>query len=330
MTSLGLRYHKNRLTVLDQTLLPHQEHWIDIETPQQMVNCIKKLQVRGAPLIGVAAALALGHACRNEISFDDLVSAARDLRNSRPTAVNLMYAIDQILDGLDRKDFRGQVIQRAEALFQEDVDLCEGMANHGSTLIEEGDSILTHCNAGGLATAGRGTAVGVLQRAFEQRKKIHVFVDETRPLLQGGRLTAWELKQYGVPYTLICDNMAAHLMREGRIQKVMVGADRIARNGDFANKIGTYSLAVLAHHHKIPFFVVAPRTTLDPKCSDGSQIPIEQRDPNEVLGVSGSFGKVVWAPIESAVLNPAFDVTPHNLVTGFVLDNGVFPPDQII
>ncbi|OFZ80758.1 MAG: S-methyl-5-thioribose-1-phosphate isomerase [Bdellovibrionales bacterium RIFOXYD1_FULL_55_31] len=193
--------------------------------------------------------------------------------------------------------------------------LCEAMAEHGSALIQDGDSILTHCNTGGLATAGIGTALGVIRRAHEQGKRLHVYVDETRPLFQGARLTAWELQKLGIPYTLICDNMAASLMGQGKVSRIFVGADRIARNGDAANKIGTYSLAVQAAYHRIPFYVVAPRTTLDEKCATGKDIPIEERAPDEVRG--GHSPK--FAP----VYNPAFDVTPRTLITELILDSGL-------
>jgi methylthioribose-1-phosphate isomerase len=222
-----------------------------------------------------------------------------------------------------------RVISVAEQIFDEDVALCDSIANHGATLVQDGENLLTHCNAGALATAGIGTAVGIIRRAHELGKKIHVFVDETRPLLQGGRLTAWELRKAGIPFTLICDNMAAGLMHAGRIQRVFVGADRIATNGDFANKIGTYGVAVLANHHKIPFHPAAPYSTVDFDCSSGKHIPIEQRAGEEVRGAAGSFGKVRWAPAGCDTYNPSFDVTPVELVTALVLDNGVFNRDEL-
>ncbi|MGZ3690948.1 MAG: S-methyl-5-thioribose-1-phosphate isomerase, partial [Pseudobdellovibrio sp.] len=208
----------------------------------------------------------------------------------------------------------------AVRIFNEDVELCEKMAANGATLINDGDQILTHCNTGGLATAGVGTALGVIRKAHEQGKKIHVYVDETRPLLQGGRLTAWELSKLNIPCTLITDNMAAHLMSLKKINKAIVGSDRIAVNGDFANKIGTYSVAVNCHYHQIPFYVAAPYTTVDPECANGSQIPIEQRNKKEVQG----YGELLWAPHEVAVYNPSFDVTPHKLVSAWILDKKVY------
>eukprot|EP00696_Hemimastix_kukwesjijk_P010422 gnl/Hemi2/23147_TR7764_c0_g1_i1.p1 gnl/Hemi2/23147_TR7764_c0_g1~~gnl/Hemi2/23147_TR7764_c0_g1_i1.p1 ORF type:complete len:244 (-),score=45.46 gnl/Hemi2/23147_TR7764_c0_g1_i1:115-846(-) len=222
----------------------------------------------------------------------------------------------------------GQV-RTAESLWDEEVDMYNKMARHGATLISQGEGILTHCNTGALATPGIGTALGVIREAHRQGKNIHVFVDETRPLLQGGRLTTYELQKEGIPHTLICDNMAASLMRAGRIQRVLVGADRIAVNGDFANKIGTYSAAVCAHHHGIPFHCVAPVTTLDFSCATGASIPIEERSLEEVRGVAGSFGSVRWAPQDTPAFNPAFDVTPLDLTTSIIMDSGVYSRDDI-
>jgi len=212
---------------------------------------------------------------------------------------------------------------------QEDRELCERIARAGSALVTPGSRLLTHCNTGGLATAGVGTALGVIARAHEEGNVANVWVDETRPLLQGGRLTAWELGELGVPYQLITDSMAASLMAQGLVDAVWVGADRIAANGDVANKIGTYSLAVLAKFHHVPFYVAAPQTTLDPACPNGAAIPIEQRAAAEVTGVAGSFGAVQWAPEEARVYNPAFDVTPASLISGWVLDGGVVTPEEV-
>ena len=212
---------------------------------------------------------------------------------------------------------------------EEDRRLCDRIADHGAGLVKPGSRLLTHCNTGGLATAGVGTAIGVLLRAHRQGKVQQVWVDETRPLLQGGRLTAWELGELGIPYRLICDSMAASLMAQGQVDAVWVGADRIAANGDVANKIGTYSLAVLAHYHGIPFYVAAPHTTHDPHCPDGAAIPIEQRAAAEVTGVSGSFGACQWAPNDAPVYNPAFDVTPAKLISGWIFDSGVITPQQV-
>ncbi len=334
LNSLALTFSYNSeslsLRLLDQTLLPHEEKWLDIKSTDQMIDAIKKLQVRGAPLIGVAASLQLAQAAFLDFNVDSLIQQADALYAARPTAVNLMNCIDRMKKNLITEKNKASFIQTAIDLFNEDVELCEKISRHGATLIHDGDNILTHCNTGGLATAGRGTALGIIRKAFESGKKIHVYVDETRPLLQGGRLTAWELQKLNIPCTLITDNMAAQLMSLGKIDKVFVGSDRIAANGDFANKIGTYSVAVNCHYHKIPFYVAAPFTTVDPACADGKKIPIEQRSPAEVRGAQGSFGNMIWAPENINVYNPSFDVTPAILTTAWVMDKGVFTQDDIV
>lgn len=307
LSSLGLRFQEGKLEILDQTLLPHEEKWFPADTVDLMVEHIKRLAVRGAPLIGVSAALALA------LDQERLEEKAIKMREARPTAVNLMHAVDRMV--ATHREGK-PLLEEATKIFREDVLLCESMAKRAAAFLENGTSVLTHCNTGGLATVGVGTALGAIRMAHEAGKKIHVFVDETRPLLQGARLTAWELEKLGIPYTLICDNMAASLMRTGKISHVLVGADRIAANGDVANKIGTYGVAVLAHHHKIPFMVVAPSTTLDLNCPDGSQIPIEERAPEEVRS-----GK---APRNAKVWNPAFDVTPRSLISRIVLEDRLF------
>jgi methylthioribose-1-phosphate isomerase len=311
--SLALRLQNGRLEILDQTLLPQEELWLAADSPEEMVSHIKRLAVRGAPLIGVAAALSLGVYSVKEKNKTKLLAAADLLREARPTAVNLMHAMDRMKK---RIAMDADLSEEAAAIFSEDVLLCDAMAERGARYIQDGDSVLTHCNTGGLATAGVGTALGVIRKAWEQGKKIHVYVDETRPLLQGARLTAWELGKLGIPYTLICDNMAAALMAKGKIQNVFVGSDRIAKNGDVANKIGTYSVAVIANFHKIPFYVVAPSTTLDLKCLTGKDIPIEEREAAEVRS-----GK---SPLEAKVWNPAFDVTPRELIRAIILEDREF------
>lgn len=315
LKSLALEYSPQSLKVLDQRALPHEERWIEITSPDQMVECIQTLAVRGAPLIGVAAALAVAQHCNTSASDEAVRSAARQLRRARPTAVNLMNCIDRLSLSTTAPLQRETIIQEAVALFHEDVALCQKMADRCRPLIQDGDSVLTHCNSGGLATVGLGTALGAILQAHLDGKKIHVYVDETRPLLQGARLTAWELKKFGVPHTLICDSMAAFLMQQGKINKIFVGADRVAKNGDFANKIGTYSLAVNAYHHKIPMYAVAPNTTFDSNCNTGNDIPIEERPSSEVTRD--------WADGETPVWNPAFDVTPRRLVSGVVLDDRI-------
>jgi len=240
-----------------------------------------------------------------------------------------MNNLDRMKRALALTDFVPALVAEAERLVAEDKQLCERIAGAGSALVMPGSRILTHCNTGGLATAGAGTALGVIARAHQQGNIATVWVDETRPLLQGGRLTAWELGELGIPYQLITDSMAASLMAKGQVDAVWVGADRIAANGDVANKIGTYSLAVLATFHGIPFYVAAPHTTLDLHCPNGDAIPIEQRAASEVTGAAGRFGAVQWAPRDAQVYNPAFDVTPAELISGWVLDTGVVTPQAV-
>lgn len=321
------------IRLLDQTLLPHQEKWLIIETLPQMIEAIQSLRVRGAPLIGIAASFMLAQlACEKSSeknAVELLLKAADELYEARPTAVNLMICVNRMKTVIHQKFSIENMLNEAVAIFNEDVELCQKIAQHGAALLSDGDHVLTHCNTGGLATAGVGTALGIIRLAYEQGKKIHVYVDETRPLLQGGRLTAWELQKLKIPCTLITDNMAAHLMSLKKIHKAIVGSDRIAINGDFANKIGTYSVAVSCHHHSIPFYVAAPVTTVDVECRSGEEIPIEQRAAQEVLGVKGAFGEVQWAPTGVQVYNPAFDVTPAQLVSRWILDRGVYSKEDI-
>ncbi len=322
-TSLSIRFD-GALALLDQTALPDREVWRDASDPVALEEAIRALRVRGAPAIGVAAALCLGGLARRGAAPAELRAAAARLRAARPTAVNLMWAMDRMVAAIDAGR---DPLAEALAVFDDDVASCDAMARHGAALLGDGD-VLTHCNTGGLATAGVGTALGVIRRAWESGTRLHVWVDETRPLLQGARLTAWELGKLGIPHTLVTDSMAAGLMRDGRVQVVLVGADRIARNGDFANKVGTYGVAVLARHHGVPFHVVAPWSTVDLACPDGRAIPIEERDPAEVRGVVGPVA-ARWAPAGVRVHNPAFDVTPAALVTSFVLDTGVVEPGEL-
>lgn len=328
LIATSIRCINNQLEVLDQHQLPHCERWLACNSAAEMIDMIRKLQIRGAPLIGIGASLLLARLAENGMTEAKLREAAGQLRAARPTAVNLMNNLDSMLEALDAGGPTA-LTARAERLFDEDVELCQKMSANGAALISAGANILTHCNTGSLATAGAGTAIGVITELQKQGKAPHVFVDETRPLLQGGRLTAWEMQQLGVNYTLICDNMAAMLMAQRKVDAILVGSDRIAANGDFANKVGTYSLAVNAHYHDVPFYVVAPYTTVDLECLNGEAIPIEQRGAAEVRGVSGNFGDVCWSPTEAKVFNPAFDVTPAKLVTGWILDNGVFDQAEI-
>jgi len=325
----SLEVKQNQLWILCQQSLPQQQNWLPAHTVEQLVAHIHSLSVRGAPLIGLSASLLLALLAENGQSREQLASALEILRASRPTAVNLMNNLDQMKLALAQPDFVSALGKEALRLVEEDKRLCNNIADAGAALVKPGSRLLTHCNTGGLATAGVGTALGVIQRAFSQGKVESVWVDETRPLLQGGRLTAWELGELGIPYQLICDSMAASLMAKKQVDAIWVGADRIAANGDVANKIGTYSLAVLAHYHQIPFYVAAPNTTLDSHCPSGEAIPIEQRPAREVSGVAGSFGAVQWAPANAQVYNPAFDVTPATLISGWVLDTGVVTPEQV-
>ncbi len=326
-TSLEVR--DNQLWILDQQALPQQQDWLPAHTVAQLVDHIHALRVRGAPLIGLSASLLLALLGEQGVARAELAEALEVLRAARPTAVNLMNNLDRMKNALAERDHVTALSTEALRLVAEDKQLCDNIARAGTALVKPGSQLLTHCNTGGLATAGVGTALGVIAHAHQQGLVSNVWVDETRPLLQGGRLTAWELGELNIPYQLITDSMAASLMARGVVDAIWVGADRIAANGDVANKIGTYSLAVLAHYHGIPFYVAAPHTTLDRLCPNGEAIPIEQRAASEVTGVSGSFGSVQWAPENAAVYNPAFDVTPAALISGWVLDTGVVTPAQV-
>lgn len=329
LNTTSLKIRDNQLWILDQQALPQRQIWRLADDVESLVEHILTLRVRGAPLIGLSASLLLALLAERGLSQVQLEQALITLRESRPTAVNLMNNLARMQQALLRPDWVNSMMEEALCLVDEDRILCDSIANHGAALVKSGSRILTHCNTGGLATAGVGTAIGVILRAHQQGKIDNVWVDETRPLLQGGRLTAWELGELGIPYRLICDSMAASLMAQGQVDAIWVGADRIAANGDVANKIGTYSLAVLAHYHHIPFYVAAPHTTVDSQCPNGAAIPIEQRTASEVTGVSGSFGECHWAPQDAQVYNPAFDVTASTLISGWVLDSGVITPQQV-
>jgi methylthioribose-1-phosphate isomerase len=319
------------IRLLDQTLLPRREEYIEIRTVDEMCDAIRRLAVRGAPAIGVAAGMGIALGVMNagdddREAFDSLLeSVCSEIAATRPTAVNLFWAVNR-MKGLYKScgnasipEIKKRLAEQAVLMEQEDRMLCERIGRAGKDLIFDGDTVLTHCNAGGLATAGYGTALGVIRAAFEEGKKIKVVSDETRPLNQGSRITAWELQKLGIPVTLIPDNTAGALMQRGEIQKVVVGADRIAANGDAANKIGTYSVAVLAKYHGIPFYVAAPLSTIDMTLSSGAGIPIEERAPEEVTHICG----VCIAPEGVSVRNIAFDVTPHELIHGIITENGV-------
>jgi len=322
------------LRLIDQTRLPTDYVEIDCRDVPAVWEAIKQLRVRGAPAIGIAAAYGAVIGARSQGCSDAVAvrralgEATARLRTSRPTAVNLFWALDRMDASVaqaihdDGPAILERLITEARNIDQEDRAMCRAIGRHGAILVEPGQGILTHCNAGGLATADYGTALAVVFAAHEQGKPLRVFADETRPLLQGARLTAWELQRRGIPVTLICDNMAAQVMREGKVQMVVVGADRIASNGDTANKIGTYGVAVLARAHGIPFYVAAPSSTFDLSIPDGFAIPIEQRDPREV---THGFGRQT-APDGVEVYNPAFDVTPAELIAGIITEKGVVRP----
>jgi methylthioribose-1-phosphate isomerase len=305
------------LRLLDQTRLPTEVVFLDCRTVEDVRDAVCRLAVRGAPAIGVTAAYGLVLAAQANADID---AAAARLHSSRPTAVNLGWALERMRTHARTGDPVQRLLDEAHAIAAEDEAMCAAIGRHGAELIRDGDGILTHCNTGSLATAGLGTALAVLFTAARQGKSFRVYADETRPLLQGARLTAWELQQAGIDVTLICDSMAAQVMKEGRIQLVIVGADRIAANGDTANKIGTYSVAVLARAHGIPFYVAAPSSTLDLTLASGDGIPIEQRDPREVTHGMGRQ----TAPEGVKVYNPAFDVTPAALIAGIITEKGIF------
>ncbi|HXZ25744.1 MAG TPA: S-methyl-5-thioribose-1-phosphate isomerase [Nitrospiria bacterium] len=327
--------------ILDQTKLPHTVVYRDCTDYRMVARAIRELAIRGAPAIGIAAAMgaALGAKsipARDRAGFlDQFHRICDEIRTSRPTAVNLFWALDRVERAA--KDSRAastdalkeELIALGRQMLDEDIALNRQMGNAGANLIPNNASILTHCNTGSLATGGYGTALGVIRAAVEAGKKVHVYVDETRPVLQGARLTAWELLQDQIPCTLITDNMAGSLMRRGKVDLCIVGADRITANGDTANKIGTYSVAVLAKAHTLPFYVAAPLSTIDFSLASGDLIPIEERDPEEVTSMPTASGRVATAPKGVPVYNPAFDVTPAALITKIITERGAVSPDQL-
>jgi len=322
---------QGKLRLIDQTRLPAAYAEIDCSTVQDVWNAIRVLRVRGAPALGVAAAygVVLGTqsvAAAERSQLDERLRWVTEyLASSRPTAVNLFWALKRMQNVADRspqlssRELLDRLLDEARQIEHEDRAMCAAMGRHGAELLEDGQGVLTHCNAGALATAGDGTALSVIYAAVAQGKRIHVYADETRPLLQGARLTAWELQQRNIPVTLICDSMAAWVMKQGRIHAVITGADRIAANGDTANKIGTYSVAVLARHHGIPFYVAAPSSTFDRSLPSGAHIPIEERPSAEI---TRGFGKQT-APDGVPAYNPAFDVTPAELIAAIITERGI-------
>jgi len=327
-----VRWAGDRLLLLDQTRLPREELTREFARWEDVAEAIRTLVVRGAPAIGVTAAFGVALAARQSraTTFDsllaDIETAIKGLAATRPTAVNLFWALDRMRSTLlagramSVDAIRSRLLAEAQAILDEDVAANRAMGDHGATLVPSGARILTHCNAGALATAGYGTALGVVRSAHAQGKVALVWVDETRPVMQGSRLTAWECVRDGIPHRLVADVVAASLMGRGQVDLVVTGADRIAANGDTANKIGTYALAVLARHHHVPFYVAAPFSTIDPTLASGAEIPIEERDPAEVRRV----GATVTAPEASPVFNPAFDVTPSELIAAIITERGVF------
>jgi methylthioribose-1-phosphate isomerase len=323
-TDSGVRF-------IDQTKLPTEETYVTCKTHQQVADAIRTMVVRGAPAIGVAAAMGIALGVKNSKAesvaelkpeFDQICDV---MGKTRPTAVNLFWAIRRLQDKFELlrvrplPQIKQALIDEAQRMHAEDIAANRAMGRHGATLMPATGGVLTHCNAGALATCGYGTALGVIRAAVEQGKKIHVYADETRPFLQGSRLTAWELMKDGIPTTVISDNMAGAMMSQGKIGAIVVGADRIAANGDVANKIGTYTVAVLAKEHGIPFYVAAPFSTIDLETTDGSKIPIEQRNPREVTHIGGKQ----MVPEGVQIENPAFDVTPAKYVTAIVTEHGI-------
>ncbi len=322
------------LRLIDQTLLPENLEYLVTNDLEVIYDAIKQLKVRGAPAIGCAAGLGLAAHCRtlSEDSSEQFIAEVKKasdfLAGSRPTAVNLFWALNRCVKVLEHAsssnvaELKDILTLEGLAILEQDIELCRSIGQHGATLLKPGMGILTHCNAGALATGDYGTALSPVYCAAEQGVPVTVYSDETRPLLQGSRLTAWELNHSGVDVVTICDNMAAQVMKEGKIDIVIVGTDRVAANGDVANKIGTYGVAILSAWHKIPFYVATPYSTIDLELEHGGLIPIEQRDPQEIRC---GFGKVT-APENVRFYNPAFDVTPHELVTGFITDRGIITP----
>jgi methylthioribose-1-phosphate isomerase len=332
-------WEDNELKMIDQRRLPASLEIAAFRRYEEVVQAIKDMVVRGAPAIGAAGAFGLALAARESTSGspDDLIAelhaAADTLKSARPTAINLAWAVNRLMgrienEKLDLNGIRQALLVEAQKIADEDVEINKRMAQHGARLIEDGDTVIHHCNTGALATVDWGTALGVIRMAYEQGKHIHVLVDETRPRLQGARLTAWELEQYGIPYDIISDNMAGYFLHTGKAQKVFFGADRVAANGDVANKIGTYMLSLAAYDNQVPAYAVVPTSTIDLSLKDGSLIPIEERDPSEVLDIQLRGERA--APQRAKARNPAFDVTPQRLITAIVTENGiVYPPFEL-
>jgi methylthioribose-1-phosphate isomerase len=337
MRTVKWDYTLQQVRMIDQRLLPGEYREVSFASYDQVADAIRQMVVRGAPAIGATAAFGMALAAHTspagevEELRDDMAAAAETLQAARPTAINLTWAVERMLqvpnnpDMDNVRDLRAAVLDQAQRIADEDVEINKRMAAHGAGLMKEGETVIHHCNTGALATVDWGTALGVIRMAHEQGKRPHVLVDETRPRLQGARLTAWELEQYGISYEIITDTAAGFFLSSGKVNRVLVGADRAAANGDVANKIGTYMLALAARDNQVPFFAVVPTSTVDLSLAEGNQIPLEERDPSEVLNLEVEGEPV--APAGALARNPAFDITPHRLITGIVTENGVvYPP----
>ncbi len=330
-----VEWYDGRVRMIDQRLLPAEFRVLECESAGEVAEAIRDMAIRGAPAIGAAAAFGMALAAQRSGATDrdgllsDLNRAAETLKSARPTAANLFWAVSRMIQraesGADAEGVREGMLEEAQALADEDVLINKRLGQHGAALVQDGDTILHHCNTGALATVDYGTALGVIRTAHEQRKQIHVLVDETRPRLQGARLTSWELQQLGIPFTLIADNAAGHFLRTGQVDIALVGADRVAANGDVANKIGTYKVALAAHDNGVPFYPCVPTSTVDLALPCGDDIPIEERPSEEITELTYQGQPVV--PQGVTVANPAFDVTPHRYVSGIVTENGIaYPP----
>jgi methylthioribose-1-phosphate isomerase len=338
MRTIEWNYKNNSIEMIDQRVLPGQFEIVEYTDYKEIVYAIQDMVIRGAPAIGAAAAFGMALAAYQSKASDidslrtDLRLAAQKLGDARPTAVNLPWALMRILRIVEQyqgnqADLRERILMEAQKIADEDVEINKRMAKYGASLIDDGDTVIHHCNTGALATVDWGTALGVIRMAYEQGKKIHVLVDETRPRLQGSRLTAWELQRYQIPFDVITDNAAGYFLKSGQVQKVVFGADRVASNGDVANKIGTYMLALAAHENQVPAYSVVPTSTIDLSLKHGGQIPIEERDPGEVLNLEKK-GRPM-SPEGITARNPAFDVTPNQLITAIVTENGIVRPPYL-
>lgn len=336
-SNLALRFSNKKIEIIDQTLLPNNEEWIDITIPKSAVIATEDLKVRGAPLIGVTASLVIGIYCLEVSEKSKRLFWLDQLLNSRPTAVNLIHHLNDLKKMIETDATGHEVFSRAFEFYEQDQLMCKKISEVGSKTIlskisadklESSFGILTHCNTGSLATAGTGTALAVIKQISSTHKNMMVYVDETRPLLQGARLTAYELHKKKCKFKLICDNAAGFVMSQKKVDAIIVGADRIASSGDTANKIGTYSLAVLAKYHNIPFFIAAPSTTIDSSLKSGHEIPIEERNKDEVLGYRSKTGLIKWGMDEFEVYNPAFDWVPAELITGIITEETCYTSDD--